>query len=379
MKTRIALAALLALASLLAHRPQASAQFDNSALFFQRSLPERQGLYLRANSLFFNKNNEYFNRIADGYTLFGNQSLLAVGLVPGHGLELLAGVFAQKDFGTTGWRHLQPELRVRWRPDSLSQLILGTLDGPLLHQMLEPVYDFERALELPQEWGLQYRRAGRLAQLDAWIAWDRMLYPGDSLQERMGGGLRADLPLALGERLSALAQAQLTGMHRGGQIDASPEPLETAFNSALGLRLEAELAGPLLRKFWFSAHSIGWKDFSPNYKAKFEDGHGWFLNLGLEREKVGLVLSYWQADEFLSTHGGDLYVSASRTYKHPTYLLAHRQLIVLRYWHQVPIGPDASLVSRFEPHYDPAFRRFEFSMGLYLNFGRSFRLLDELP
>ena len=57
-------------------------------------------------SMGFNKNNEYFNDITDGYTLFGYQLNPYVAYRAGEHVRLDVGVYLQQDFGNDEFDYL---------------------------------------------------------------------------------------------------------------------------------------------------------------------------------------------------------------------------------------------------------------------------------
>ena len=79
-----------------------NAQLNNRA--FEQELliteADSNSLFLGVNSLGFSKNNEYFNDIADGFTLFGYQFNPYLSYQPLKNVRFDVGLYLQKDFGT---------------------------------------------------------------------------------------------------------------------------------------------------------------------------------------------------------------------------------------------------------------------------------------
>ena len=69
---------------------------------------KKHDLYFDLNILGFTKNNEYFNKISDGYTLFGYQLNPDILFFPSENVMLRAGLFAWKDFGNTDYSRISP-------------------------------------------------------------------------------------------------------------------------------------------------------------------------------------------------------------------------------------------------------------------------------
>ena len=129
-------------------------------------------LRLSLNSFTFFKDNEYFNKIVDGYTLFGTQLNPQLVYYPAKNLRLEAGVFLWKDFGNPQLQQVRPTYRATWTKDK-HQFILGNIRAHLNHNYIEPLLNFERVMLNPLEEGLQYRYLGNRLFLDFWVDWQR--------------------------------------------------------------------------------------------------------------------------------------------------------------------------------------------------------------
>ena len=129
----------------------------NNRLFEDRKaiFPDRENkLYLDIGLLGFTKNNEYFNDIADGYTLFGYQFYPSLAYFPAENVRIDAGIYLQKDFGASGFQTIAPTFSLKVKKGDWN-IIFGNLDGGLNHRLIEPLYDFERVLNDRLETGLQ--------------------------------------------------------------------------------------------------------------------------------------------------------------------------------------------------------------------------------
>ena len=87
---------------------------------------------LSLNSFTFFKDNEYFNDIVQGYTLFGTQLNPQLVYYPTKDLRLEAGVFLWKDFGNPQLKQVRPTYRVTWTKGN-QQFIFGNIQPHLNH------------------------------------------------------------------------------------------------------------------------------------------------------------------------------------------------------------------------------------------------------
>ena len=126
------------------------AQLPNEA--FQKN-PEVNPVYakelrLGIRTLGFFKNNEYFNKIADGYTLFGYHFMPSLSYYPSEKVKVEAGFLFWKDFGSFKINRFQPTFTLTYTSGPHT-LLFGTLNGNANFNYIEPLWDFERQLLVP--------------------------------------------------------------------------------------------------------------------------------------------------------------------------------------------------------------------------------------
>lgn len=356
--------------------PPAQAQFNNQVLEKKLKVdPEyNQDVRLGVDVLAFSKNNEYFNDIADGYTLFGYHLNPKLVYFPATFIRMEAGVFLWKDFGTTNYNRIQPTFTIKLQKENY-QFLFGNLQGTVNHRYIEPLYDFEKALNDPLENGVQFIWHRDKLWLDAWLDWQKMIYRADPFREEINGGLSMDQRLLENEngwRLSL--PVQFTAQHKGGQIDRSPLPLVTVFNGATGFKLEKKLKNKFWKALRTENYYLVFKDFSNTKLLPFTSGSGIYLNAGVDTRVQNVILSYWKGKGFITEQGGRLFQSASSTVKKPDYLEKNRELLILRFSHDIKLVEDLTLTLRFEPLYDFNNPQLEFSNSIYLHFNTDFFL-----
>lgn len=349
------------------------AQINNKA-FEQRmtvSQADSGKLFLGINFLGFGKNNEWFDTIVDGYTLFGYQFNPYLSYHLAKNVRLDAGVYAQKDFGNNDYSDISPTLSLKITKHNFS-FIFGTLEGSVHHRLIEPLYDFERVLNNRLENGLQLLLMEDDFFADMWIDWQNMIYFNDTEPERFTFGISADKTLFRNNGFRIGLPIQFVVSHQGGQIDTVNNPVITAYNGATGLTLEVESAG--------FVSAWGLKSYltiynTPSDQLPYKEGRGVFINPYVTT-KFGLTLmgSYWRANKFLTVQGSDLYPSINE--KYPTRVDEKRDLFMLRLLYDVKITNGLILTARAEPFYDTYAGTLEYSYGIYLNFSDRFFLLN---
>ncbi|ELR72761.1 hypothetical protein C900_01140 [Fulvivirga imtechensis AK7] len=368
---------ILSLLLLLAASLHVSAQLNNQ-IFEQRlrmDPADSNALFFGLNTLGFTKNNEYFNNIADGYTLFGYQlnPYLTYYVTPHFRVD--AGIYLQKDFGANGYQEIVPTFSFKYLHNGIA-IIFGNLEGSISHRLIEPLYDFEKVLVDRQETGIQLLVENERLFLDGWIDWQNMIYKGDNDQERVTGGLSLNYKVKQLPRWNIELPVQFLVTHVGGQIDSSPAPLQTYINTATGVGLQHTFGEKnFVQGIRMDNYYVYYKDFSTEIERAFEDGSGLYANLSVKmRPNLEVMTSYWRGHEFISIMGGQLYPSVSSTFKNSTALEEVRELLILRLMHNIKVADRLYITTRVEPLYDLANSKFEFSHGFYINYSADFLL-----
>jgi hypothetical protein len=360
---------------LLAHEP-VKAQLDNTALNFRLPVNEADSgsLLFSLNTLGYLRNNEFFNEVADGLTLFGLQIQPTVGFLPHKNLRIDAGVFLQNDFGESEFSDVQAVFSIHYRKRNFD-LIFGTLDGAYNHRLIEPLYGFERGLTNRIENGLQLRYENDRNFVDFWIDWQRALFPGDSSQEEIFGGLSLNREWVSKEDYSISTPAQLLIFHKGGQIDVSEAPLVTQLNYALGFDFTYRPGLKWLTSLSTQNYFVGFNDNSGE-PQNTDNGSAIYLNLRAKIKRFEWLTSYWYGEDFEGIIGGDLYQSVSRRVRNPNELVAVRQLLFFRFFYTIPLIEDLDLSVRAEPHLDLESSELEYSIGFYVRFSTDIFILN---
>lgn len=350
----------------------------NNTMFDQRTSiieSDSNSLLFNMKVMGFNKNNEYFGKIADGYTLFGYQINPSLSYQPSPNTRIDFGVYAQKDFGNDQYNEVQPTFTFKYNHGQ-GNLVFGTLEGATSHQLIEPLYDFERVLINRLENGLQFYIQNDWLFFDSWLDWQNMLYPGENDQEELTGGISMRYVL-IDKTMRLSIPMQMVVTHLGGQIDTSGLPLQTYTNSAVGLMLDViRPDNKWLNNVRLEGYYTHYNDFSGQQLRPFADGDGLYLNAEV-KTNIGLefLVSYWKGNEFLTIQGGQIYPSESSSVKNPFLLQEERELLIFRLFHNMKITDKITLSSRFEPFFDLINNRFEFSHGFYVNYNADFYLL----
>ncbi len=354
-----------------------SAQFNQQALE-NRIRPDSSltnEVHFNFYNLNFVRNYEYSNDFHDGYTLYGTQLQPQIVYYAHPNLAITAGAYIRKDFGNSGIYDAKPLFSLRYHKKDLT-LIFGSLEGSIQHKYIEPIYDFERTLTNPIEYGTQFLIDKKKFSLDAWIAWQKMIYKGDPAKEEIIGGVSTETTLAENNDWKLSFPAQFMVFHQGGQIDVLKDiPISTLFNGAAGLKLHKTI-GQNIKQVYTDNYIAVYKDFSPEKRRAYQGGFGLWLNAGVESKWGSLVASYWQGNNFISIKGMPLYESVSDNLYNAGFKQNSRKIVALRYAYQQELLPHLYLDVRFEPHIDldHTDKQLQFNHSFFLTYKQDFKL-----
>ncbi len=352
-------------------------QLDNR-VFEDRLIVEETDsskLYFGINVLGFGKDNEYDNSnnpVITGYTLFGYQLNPYLSYHITKHIRVDGGIYLQKDFGNSSFSTIAPTLSLKYQKKHFSA-IFGNLEGSLNHRLIEPLYDFERVLNNRLENGIQLQLMRDDLFVDVWVDWRKMIYANDPQQEQFTTGLSLNKRIIQYGTMEVSVPVQIVAHHKGGQINfRSQGPIESLFNSALGLEVKHRSTG-LVRETRLSGFYSYYKTLTSELLQPFKDGSGGYVNATLST-KYGLDVmgSYWVGHEFISVEGGKIYPSVS--FFNDARQQHVMRLFILRFLYSIKIRDGLYASARMEPYYDFSFKSFQYSYGVYLNFRDRFFL-----
>jgi len=316
------------------------------------------------NALGFFKNNEYTGTIIDGYTLFGYQFQPYLSYNLTKNVRIDAGGYFQKDFGNNSFSTVAPIFSVKWSKKEYS-LIFGNLESSLNHRLIEPLYDFERVLNNRLETGVQFQMRRDNFFFDIWIDWQYMQYWRDTKQEQLVAGLSTQKRILKIGTGSLSVPIQLLTRHQGGQLDIAGLPIQTLFNTAVGLNWSQPING-VLRQVTLNGFYLYDKDLT-NSRQAYQDGSGIYANATLSTKfGIDIMASYWNANEFMAFDGGKIYSAVS--FFDPSNIQPTPQLMIFRFLYDYKVADNLYLTLRYEPYFDLSYHTFQYSYGVYVNY-----------
>jgi len=324
------------------------------------------------------KNNEYFGKIAVGRTYFCSQLNPQLAYIPNPYMRLQGGIYFRKDFGNTTIQDIQATYTLKLHKNGYS-FLFGNLEGNINHQLIEPVFSYERAIEFPNENGLQFKIDRKNLWLDTWIDWELQEYQDSPFQEHITSGLSTKITLLQpNDVFKVKLPVQMIVSHKGGQIDLDTNAIESLCNTVAGITLDMDLSkkGGLISGIRSDNYFVYYKDISPSKRHSYLSGTGVYLNLLVKSKyNISLMTSYWQGDYFMAARGGDLYSSVSKIKGKSNYLEDKRQLVLFRLSYENELLPNLWVNLRYEPYIDLINKYFdEYSYSVYFSYKKDFTL-----
>jgi hypothetical protein len=393
MKVTVSILSLMICSSIL------FSQIDNRALYNDVKVGEKDSSKFYV--AFTNRNilidNEYFLNIATGYTLFCSEVNTNVGYNINKYARVEGGVFLRKDYGNPNYLSIvAPTVSFKLHKNGYS-FIFGNLEGCLSHQLIQPVFNYERIVTNPLENGAQFKIDKKKVWLDLWIDWEQQEYQNVNYKEHIGSGLSSKFELFNhNDVFKIILPVQAFVFHHGGQIDTNQTPLLTLMNYATGLTFDWDLSkkGKFITNIRSDNYIVGFTNGStqhnvfPYYTSfnsstynnlnyfptSINNGNGTYLNLTVtSKYNVSLMASYWQGHNFVAGHGGDLYQSVSSIAGY-NYMETNRSLVFLRALYMKELFPNLYLDIRFEPYYDLNLTRLEYCYSAFVTYRKTFAI-----
>ena len=348
------------------------------AQYFNSVFNEKQEIdTTRENNLYFSlhnynvmKNNEYFGEIYEGFTLVGYILKPRLVYYPTKKIKIEAGGNFLKYSGLDEFTQKDFLYRLHYKFSKNIDIVIGNIYGSTNHQLIEPLYNFDRHFTNNTENGVQYLANFKHLKADVWIDWQKFIFLNSPFKEELNGGISSKILLnPSNSKFNINIPLQAKWFHRGGQIDTLDIPLLTIFNSATALELNYNLENSFVKQiggqFWYSAY----KDMSGTSVQKFTEGNAIYPQIYINTHLFNLNFGYWKANTYLAPQGEPLFQSVSLL---SDKTFAERRLLTGKLDAFMHLARGITMSSRFEYYYDINNQQFEFSYALHVIFMRDF-------
>lgn len=354
-----------------------SAQNDNTLYYTNKAIVPADSnklVFSIANSNFI-KNNEYFNKIVDGYTYIGYLLQPKFAYYPTSNTKLEAGVHLQKFSGKDNFTQVFPIFSFSYKPKNDLTLILGSINGNLNHKLIEPIYSFERYYDNNVESGIQFLINKKYFTADFWINWEKFILKTDKHKEEFMFGGSANIYLTNNDSDNVLyIPLQVLLAHKGGQNLGDGLPIQTIENSATGIAFEHKVKDNFITKVGTNHYFCTYNDLSNINKFKYEMGWGESSNIFINSKLVNLMIGHWYSTYFISPKGEPIFQSHSLKYDY--YYEPNRYLVTAKVQFHKSIAKGIDLGIGFDYYYEYKLNNHDYSYNINLIFNRDFFLAN---
>lgn len=342
-------------------------------LFIDESIPQKLdsgklSLQIFNNNFF--KNNEYFNKFVDGYTLLGFQFHPEIQYAPSSKVLFSAGVYGLKYSGKDNFTNVLPTFFAHYKPTDNFSLTLGTLQGTNAHELPEPLFGFDRYFENHVENGIQMLLNNAFVKADIWLNWESFILKNDPYQEKLTFGISSMSKPFKGFYIPLY----IIVTHRGGQINAREGEsfIETLANVASGLNYEWSTGVKWPKKVQLEYLHLLYNNLSPTKLQPYDYGYAIYPSLKLKSEHIHIFMGYFNGKSFITPRGEPIFRSVSE--KDPSYFISNRSLVIAKAYVFKNIAKRCVLGAGIEGYYDTETGTIDYSFGLHLNWNGEFIL-----
>ncbi len=339
-------------------------QYENS--FFDHNKYENtidsSHLLFHFDNLSYFRNAEYLSPIDKGSTYIGFQLLPYVQYSINKKAQIYGGINLRYDFGNPEIRSIEPYFKFTYEDVLKHNIVFGSLDGTLQHRMIEPLYDYEKAITDRFEQGLQITKPGKVLDYDIWIDWHDMIYENDPKNEKFVAGYNFYFNPVNKETDKLSLNAQGITVHSAGEIDKNSAPNSVEYNFAYGLEYTHSFSDKT--DLFMSGHVALYEDLSDNLVNGVIDGVGHLGVLRLTHHDYQFVLNYWDSYQYQGPWGEQLYHSLGN--KNWPSAQDFRKMLGARVGYEVTIGKNLIFLNRLGFNYNVHSVTLDVTMENYL-------------
>lgn len=343
------------------------AQYSNDIYFSDTEISpaDSNGLFFRFGNATFINNKEFFNPYQPGYTLTGYFIRPMLEYYPGPYTRLKAGVHILKYSGLDKYHQAIPVFTFHHRFSPGIHMVMGSLYGALNHDMIEPLFTFERVFTHHNESGLQFLIEQDFYKADVWLNWEKFIFTGSPFQEEFTAGFSSRIFAGDREaRFRIELPLQLLATHKGGQIDASDGSVQTLVNFAGGVHISHDIEHSFFKSAGFRGYLAGFRDLSNNIRHHYDKGWGFYPNIYLKSRWLEWGAGYWAGHKFVAPRGEPIFQSVSQV--DPDFTSDRRELLTSKIIYNRKLIRGIDMGVRFELYYDLPAAQLDHTGGLHI-------------
>jgi len=318
----------------------------------------------------FVKDNEYFNRMVEGYTLIGFWAEPTLEYTIGNRTSIRAGLSTVRFFGKDGFYNTEPILSIRHAFTPNISLTMGSLPYSQ-HGIPDPLLDPERFYLHRVDNGALIQLTASRIYSDTWLSWDRFSFYGDTVQELISAGNGSRITLLNNERFQIQLPIYLIITHRGGQLVRPKQPIETLVNVGSGISLLWQINRLTIE---LNPNYFLYRKLTSHPSQPFSEGWAIYPVLKLSNNHVVWEAGWWDGHNFIAPKGEKIFTQIS-TYDN-NLTVSNHDVLVNKLSYRAPIATGLQLEAAFESFYLPAEERMDYNFLVHLNWNFTYHLLQ---
>lgn len=349
----------------------AQSNFDYYNSHFKITTEDTNKLFFDIYNNNFFINNEYGGDIVKGYTIHGFNLTPKITYIPSSKLKLSGGFNILSYYGREEMTDFQFVMTFQYNLLPRLDFVLGSINGNLNHNLIEPLFDFERFYLRNVENGIQFLWDSKKLKADLWLDWEYQIFQGDPERERFNVGLVAKYELLNTNGFSIEIPFQNLVRHEGGQINDNDQPVVTIYDNALGLTFKKAI-----KKNYISVSSywLNYQDLSSTKEQVYIDGMGSYSTLEFNNPNFDFLLGYYYADEFIAPIGDPIYQTYNKI--NPLVTEPIRKLISGKFNYHKDVYKGINLGARIGAYYDLVNPNLDYYWSLVVVFDGRFFLKE---
>lgn len=349
------------------------AQYDKEIYFSDTEIvpADSNRLFVRIGNANFINNKEFFNPYQPGYTLIGYYLNPMLEYYAGRNTRLRAGVHLLKYSGLGKFSEAIPLFSFHHSFSPGMDMVFGSIYGSLDHDLIEPLFAFDRVFTDHHESGLQFLINRDLIKADIWLNWERFIFTGNPFQEEFSSGISSRF--FAGDREGQFRvelPVQILATHKGGQIDASGKRLQTLVNFATGVHTEMDIEHSFLKMIGFRGYLAGFRDLSNEIRHHYDKGWGIYPNILFKTSLLDAGIGYWAGHKFVAPRGEPVFQSVSQV--DTDFTSDRRELLTSKIIYNRKLARGIDMGLRFDVYYDLPAGQFDHTGGLHIMIDQRF-------
>lgn len=310
----------------LGHKATAQEQLQPWSMYAKFDSTKTNNLYFRFEDNSFLWNNEFKSPVTSGYTLIGYHLRPSFQYYFSSNLKIQTGINLLKYTGRGGFSEVHPWFSAEYIATPSLEVIFGGLNNNNNHNLILPLFDQERFFTAKPEEGLQFLYHKGAINAQTWVNWEQFIFKGDPFKEVFTYGLSSDVQLFSFNNTTISWPLQVIARHHGGEIDTSPDKMESLGNVATGLQSTTTTDQVI---YGIKALFTGYKDLTNTGLRHYGSGSGLWLEASAAIHNQHFIFNYWSANKYMAPLANSFLLSAN--YDSPTTLKPHRSLLMGEY------------------------------------------------